>query len=317
MLDLHLASILFLPGPQFLNLYGIVAIIVLAGAYLIPTLADATRSTNPPRVPATPDPIELAYLSGGVNSVIRTIVYDLRQRSFATLEGETHIAATPNIPAPGVLTPMQSRVLRAIQTRLKIGALFKDKALRNDMERLLEPVRQRLARDSLLTPPSVKTARNWTVGLGVVILAGLAGAKLFIAHKLHKTNVEFLIFLAIASLFALFFIAAQISRRIASRRGRAWLEALRLAYAPRLKSTQGIFTPPLSGATAVYDGGALFLIGLFGFEALNGTADAEFAKAFKRASASDGGGGCGGSSGGGGGDGGGGGCGGCGGGGGD
>ncbi len=307
--DFHLASILFLPGPQFLNVYMAVALIVLVCAWLIPTLADSTGSTGLPRVPATPDPIEMAYLSGGVNSVIRTIVYDLRQRGFATLEGDSHIVATPNIPAPGALTPMQSRVLRAIQTKLKVGELFKDKALRNDLERLLEPVRQRLARDNLLTPPSVKTARNWTLGLGVVFLAGLAGAKLFIAYKLHKSNVEFLIFLSIASIIALLFIAAQISRRIASRRGRAWLEALRLAYAPRLKSTQGIFTPPQSGATAVYDGGALFLIGLFGFEALNGTADADFAKAFKRASASDSGGGCGSS--GGGGDGGGG-CGGCG-----
>ncbi|MFY9628028.1 MAG: TIGR04222 domain-containing membrane protein [Methylocystis sp.] len=300
---------LFLRAPDFLVLYGLVAILVLACAYLIPRFADKTSAANPPRVPQTPDPIEAAYLSGGVNNVIRTVFYDLRQRGFATLEGDAKLKTTALDPAPGELSPLQSRVLRAIAPNPKISALFSDVPLRKDLERLLEPLRQRLAQENLLAPPQVKTARNWTLGLGLAVLIGLAGAKLFIAFRLHIPNVAFLIILSIVSVILLIVIAASVSRRIASRRGRAWLEALRLAYAPRLASANTLFASPQSGA-ATYDAGALFLIGLFGFEALKGTPDENLAKTFKRAG-SDGGGGCGGGCGGGGGDGGGG-CGGCG-----
>ena len=68
------------------------------------------------------------------------------------------------------------------------------------------------------------------------------------------------------------------------------------------------FHPARSGGDTVAFDGALLLVALYGFDALKGTPDAAFAKAFAR---SDGGGGCG-SGGGGDGGGGGGGCGGCG-----
>ena len=68
--------ILDLPGPEFLNVFGLVVIRVLAGDYLCIRLADRTDRRPPPPVPQNPDAMEVAFLQGGVNQVIRTL--DLR-----------------------------------------------------------------------------------------------------------------------------------------------------------------------------------------------------------------------------------------------
>jgi uncharacterized protein (TIGR04222 family) len=310
MFDLAPAGILHLPGPQFLAFYGIVAVIVLVAASLLMFFADTTGTDNLPSVPASPDPIEVAYLSGGVNAVLRTVVYDLRQLGLLTLEKDNRLVAAG--AAPTTLTRMQRRVLDKVLDRPEIGSLFKDKSLRSSLEAILDPMRARLMANDLLRPDAVRRTRDWTLGLGLLILSGLAAAKIEIALSLGITKIEFLIFLAILSSVCLFLLVSFFSRRAASRRGRAYLEAMRLAYSSLKPSALIGFTPARRGGDAMAFDGALLLVALYGFDALKGTPDAAFAKAFAR---SDGGGGCG--AGGCGGDGGGGGCGGCGGGGGD
>ena len=310
MFDLPPAGILHLPGPQFLAFYGIVAVIVLVAASLLMFFADTTGTDNLPSVPASPDPIEVAYLSGGVNAVLRTVVYDLRQLGLLTLEKDNRLVAAG--AAPTTLTRMQRRVLDKVLDRPEIGSLFKDKSLRSSLEAILDPMRARLMANGLLRPDAVRRTRDWTLGLGLLILSGLAAAKIEIALSLGITKIEFLIFLAILSSVCLFLLVSFFSRRAASRRGRAYLEAMRLAYSSLKPSALIGFTPARRGGDAMAFDGALLLVALYGFDALKGTPDAAFAKAFAR---SDGGGGCG--AGGCGGDGGGGGCGGCGGGGGD
>ena len=310
MFDLAPAGILHLPGPQFLAFYEIVAVVVLVAASLLMFFADTTGTDNLPSVPASPDPIEVAYLSGGVNAVLRTVVYDLRQLGLLTLEKDNRLVAAG--AAPTTLTRMQRRVLDKVLDRPEIGSLFKDKSLRSSLEAILDPMRARLMANDLLRPDAVRRTRDWTLGLGLLILSGLAAAKIEIALSLGITKIEFLIFLAILSSVCLFLLVSFFSRRAASRRGRAYLEAMRLAYSSLKPSALIGFTPARRGGDAMAFDGALLLVALYGFDALKGTPDAAFAKAFAR---SDGGGGCG--AGGCGGDGGGGGCGGCGGGGGD
>jgi uncharacterized protein (TIGR04222 family) len=307
MLDFPPSGILHLPGPQFLAFYGVVALVVLVAAFLLMFFADTTRTDNLPSVPVSPDPIEVAYLSGGVNAVLRTVVYDLRQQGLLTLEKEKHLVATG--AAPATATRLQRCVLDKIQARPEIGSLFRDKTLRSRLEAILDPMRARLAASDLLQPDSVKRTRGWTLGLGLLVLLGLAAAKIEVALSLGITKVQFLIFLAILSSACLFFLVFFFSKRAASRRGRAYLEAMRLAYSSRLPWARVGFAPARGGEGGIAYDGALMLIALYGFDALKGTPDAAYAKAFAR---SDGGGGCGSSCGGGGDGGGGGGCGGCG-----
>ena len=286
MFDLPPAGILHLPGPQFLAFYGIVAAIVLVAAFLLMFFADTTGTDNLPSVPASPDPIEVAYLSGGVNAVLRTVVYDLRQLGLLTLEKDNRLVAAG--AAPTTLTRMQRRVLDKVLDRPEIGSLFKDKSLRSSLEAILDPMRARLMANDLLRPDAVRRTRDWTLGLGLLVLLGLAAAKIEIALSLGITKIEFLIFLAILSSVCLFLLVSFFSRRAASRRGRAYLEAMRLAYSSLKPSALIGFTPARRGGDAMAFDGALLLVALYGFDALKGTPDAAFAKAFAR---SDGGGG--------------------------
>ncbi|HEY8162377.1 MAG TPA: TIGR04222 domain-containing membrane protein [Methylocystis sp.] len=303
-------SVLHLPGPEFLNVYGAVAIIVLAAAWLLIRFADDTDKRPPPPVPQSPDAMEVAFLQGGVNQVVRTICYDLVQRGYAALAKEDRIVPTGK--TPGALPPLERRVLGMIQARPKAHELFKNRAARKELIELLEPVRARLAAQDLVKPDSVKVWRSRVQIGGALVLVGFAGAKIYIALTTGHTNVSYLLFLCIASVMALFVLAYVATRSHASRRGRAYLQAMELAYRPRLDAA--LLNTGAPSAAKAFEGASLFLIGLYGFSALKGTADAAFLQHFKRASgesgsscgsscggacgSSDGGGGCGGCGGG-------------------
>lgn len=279
--------ILNLPGPEFLNVFGLVVIVVLAATYLVIRLADRTDRRPPPPVPQSPDAMEIAYLQGGVNQVIRTLVYDLAQRGYVALAKGDRVVPTEKRPQPGELNAMELRMLESAQAKPKAHQLFENRAQRKFLFEQLAPVRAKLAAEQLIKPESVKTWRRRAQIVGTLIIAGLALAKLYVAWQAGRPNVAYLIFLAIASLAALFALAYVLTRAHASRRGHAYLEAMRLAYADRLKAAVGHIGSPGPEARA-FEGASLFLIGLYGFSALKGTTEAMFADSFKRGSATDG-----------------------------
>jgi uncharacterized membrane protein YgcG len=119
------------------------------------------------------------------------------------------------------------------------------------------------------------------------IIIGLALAKIYVEWTAGVVNVAYLVFLAAASVASLFALAYVLTRTHASRRGHAYLDAMRLAYGGRLKEAVGHIGSPGPEARA-FHGAALFLIGLYGFAPLKGTTEAMFAEAFSRGSGSDG-----------------------------
>ncbi len=287
---------LALPGPDFLNVFGVLAIIVLVATWASIHFADRTDKRPPPAVPQNPDPIEIAFLQGGVNQVVRTIVYDLVQRGYAALGPEDRIVATNKQAEAGALDAVEKRVLESIQARPKAHELFQNRTQRDVLLRLLEPVRAKLAAEDLVKPDAVKVWRKRAQILGTLALVGFAGAKIFVALETGHSNVSYLVFLCVAAVIALFVLAYVLTRSHASRRGRAYLEAMKLAYESRLKEAVSHIGSPGPEARA-FEGASLFLIGLYGFSALKGTSEEMFATHFKRASG-DGGGGCGSSCGG-------------------
>ena len=276
-----------LDGPRFLDFYLLVAIGVLAVAWLALRFADRTDRRPPPAVPQQPDAIETAYLAGGVNDVVRTIVYDLAHRGYVTLGADERLSPGPKTPAAGELNAMQRRVLATLQFRPKAGEIFQNLALRKELEAMLAPLRARLASKELLRPEAFKSVKRRVELVGSLVLATLAGAKLYLAAVTGKPNVAFLVFLAIASILLLFSLTYVASRGVASRRGRALLDDMKLAYADRFKLARARLGPkgsPFAAGMTAFEGASLFMIGLYGFSALHGTADDLFAVLFRRAS---------------------------------
>lgn len=276
-----------LPGPDFLNVFGAVVIAVLALTALLIHFADHT-DRRPPPVPENPDAIEVAFLQGGVNQVIRTVVYDLVQRGYATLVKDDRVEATSKTPQPGELDAVESYVLKLIGAKPKAHELFGDKGQRKTLLALLEPVRARLASQDLVKPDSVKNWRQRAQIVGTLLFLGFAGAKVYVALTRDHSDVSYLVFLCAASILSLFALAYVLTRSHASRRGRAWLEAMQLAYKPRLD--EAVARLGAGPATAkAFAGPSLFLISLYGFAPLRGTSEGAFARHFRRASIESGG----------------------------
>ncbi len=272
-----------LPGPAFLNFFGVVAISVLLTSFLVIYFADRSGRLPPPAVPAEPAAMTTALLSGGVGRVIQTLVYDLDERGYLVLGDEGHINPTGKKPADGELDEMELRLLAAVRHGPTARQLFEDKALRRHLFIDLASVRAQLAADGLIQPASVRQAKRWAQAIGTIIILAVAALKLQIVLATENANPSYLIYLTLASIGALFALGYVLTRETASKRGLALVEAMRLAYADKLKETLTQIRSPGPQARA-FGGASLFLIGLYGFSSLKGTTESKFVEAFQDAS---------------------------------
>lgn len=273
-----------LSGPDFLNFFGAVVIAVLLATFVAIRFADRTGRLPAPTVPQTPDAMAVAYLQGGVNQVIRTLVYDLDERGYVVLGAESRIVPTGAEPQPGELNALDLRVLEAVKGGPTAQDLLEDRALRASLEQKLREVKDALAADDLLQPPSMNAWKRRMEAIGSLLILGVGGVKLQMAYA-EGQNVSYLLFLTIAAVAALFALGYVLTRDPASRRGQAYVEAMREAYADRLKEALGHIRSPGPEARA-FKGASLFLIALYGFSVLKGTTEAKFPEAFERASGS-------------------------------
>jgi uncharacterized protein (TIGR04222 family) len=301
-----------MPGPDFLMFYATFACVVLVAAYVFIAMQDTTGDRPPPPIQGAVDPYELAFLRGGINEIIRTAVYSLRQQGLIEIVEQTSIRATGF--SAGELTAIERAVLDALAPAPKIAALFADKNLRERLERLCGAYERRLSAEQLLKPPEMRRAARLALIVAGGLVIALAAYKLAAAAMHGRSNVGFLCIEAAVAFIAMIWIFQWAKRGNASKRGKAFLAQVQRAYSGHLGAVSGAATES-APAGAVIGGSALLMVGLFGFGILKGTPDAALAQAFAQSSGSGDGGG--GSCGGGGDGGGGGGCGGCGGGGGD
>lgn len=307
-------------GPQFLLLYAAVIAVTTVACRVASRRSDWTGSSGPGTVPLSPDPYEIAYLRGGENELIRSVVFSLIQRGYLRINGDSkgaRIERTSETPERRALSPLERRAYEWFSTPRAARELFTPGGLRGRVEAFGATYGQRLGREHLLTPPDVRAAalRIWCAGAAVI--AALGGYKLFAALESGRYNVAFLIIMGAAALIILGVVCRP--PRV-SRKGRAYLERLQLAFG-KLRTQVGRLSAGAPQATAMSgaaDATLLLTVGLFGAGALAGTPYDDYHRTFQRASSSScssGGGASCGSSGGdsGGGDGGGGGgCGGCG-----
>ena len=271
-----------LPGPAFLNFLGVVVIAVLLASFLLIFFADRSSRLPTAIIPLEPAAMTTAYLSGGVGRVIQTLVYDLDERGYLILGDEGHINPTGKKPADGELDEMELRVLAAVRHGPTARQLFEDKALRRHLFIDLASTRARLAAEDLLQPESVRQAKRWSQIVGTSVILAVAAAKLRVVLA-EGGNPSYLIYLTVAAIGALFALGYVLTRETASKRGLALVEAMKGAYADRLKQTLTQIRSPGPQARA-FGGASLFLIGLYGFSPLKGTTESKFVEAFQDSS---------------------------------
>jgi uncharacterized protein (TIGR04222 family) len=271
-------------GPTFLLLYTLVAIAVIAVAYRTVRARDKTGLREPPHVPATFDPYEIAYLRGGKYAVIRTVIYALYRRGLVEIipgkwYQQSRLAARNDVHG-GALTALEERILRSVRSPLEPSNLFQNE-LASDVERLCEPVRYKLEADQLHRSDTDRSSALVIPVVASAILVGLALYRYLAEIAVpHRQSFGFLVFLTVGSLVVLwgFAVGPAVMKRI-SDRGRAYLTQIQAAYRNVDMST-------------------VAMVGLFGIGILANTPDAAFAKLFPKGGsggggADVGGGGCG------------------------
>jgi len=301
LLDNFLAN---MQGTNFLIFYAISAGVVLAGDYFFINALDSADGRPPPATPSAADPYELAYLRGGTNEVVRTAIYALRQKGLIEIAEKTGRIASTCAETPE-LTDIERSVFAAISPTPKIAALFADEYLRRSLEGQCGAYQQRLSSEQLLASSEVRRAAGIASAVAAGLLLALAGYKAWVATMRGHSNLGFLFLEAAAACVVVYWIFRKATAGNASKRGKAFLAQVQLAYSDHLGALFGAAADGAAGRAAI-GGSALLMVGLFGFGILKGTPDAALAKMFAQSSGSGGdGGGCGGGGGGGG-------CGGCG-----
>jgi uncharacterized protein (TIGR04222 family) len=287
---------LALPGPQFLLFYALFALAVLLALYF----GRRTLEKGPLPTIGLKEPYLFACLSGGPAEVIRVATIGLVDRGLLTLVGGTAHLAREDAPALG-----QARIEKRILESFRGGASLASAA---QAEGLLAAARadyeHRLVSFRLLPNGEARHLRQLLLVAALALLIGMGGAKIWVALKSGRTNVEFLIIEMILACI----VAWKIHNPYRTRRGDDYLASVRSLFANLRQRADSL--RPGSGSRDV-----LWLTALFGVAMLPSSTFPAIAHVWPRATSTSSGSGCGSSGGGsgcGGGGGGGGGCGGCG-----
>lgn len=290
MLSLHDNFIANMYGPYFLALYAVVTFAVIILGWLAVKFADTTRFAAIPEVPQQPDPYAIAYLRGGDQEVIRLAVFNLLQRGYLTTDAKsflkiptgTNIEQSPTAPSSKDLSRIEKAVFDFAVNSRKPKEFF-ETGFVSVIKLFTGEYEIALAQQRLIASDRMRAVAKWILLIGIAVIIGLGGYKLFVAVSRGRHNVGFLIVIGIAG--AIFHGFASRPRRIS---------ALGKRYIERLKSTFGSTQSKLAYAvTDPNDATAGLAVSIFGLAALGSTPMSDVKDLFRRSSSSHSGSSCG------------------------
>jgi uncharacterized protein (TIGR04222 family) len=273
-----------MPGPQFLVFYLLVIVLTTVGASLWRKAADPTRGLAPPSVPLYPDPYEIAFLRGGENEVLRSVLFNLVQKGFlvvldqkdkAAKRGEERIIRrAEQHPDPDTLNPLERRVMGWLDHTPRTASSIFNGGLPKTVEEFCGVYEEHLVRQQLMPPTARRFgSTQFLAGVGLVWSLGLY--KLAVAAAKGHHNVGFLILFGLLALIPL--AAVSFSSRRVTARGRAYLEQLRTAFQPVKAGAPAVAAPGPDPALPV-------LVGVFGMGILGSTSYYYMPQMFQRGS---------------------------------
>lgn len=269
-----------IPGPVFLAVFLGFSLICIV---LMRLVADADGSSHGPVNNAGIDPVGIAMLQGGVNSIIRSRVFNLMSQGLAVIEGEKkdmRVRASGK-PHPGGLSPLDREVLAFLSAGRAPEELFTDKGFMASLEPHLEGIKadlqgRRLMRDEAQQARALRTALFFGA-----LIAALGGLKLYLGLT-HGKPVAFLVISIVVSEFVLLLIFK--NGKTLTKAGRDYLKEIRERFKWTLKRKTLPKGVDLSFLVALYGAGHLSVISLY----------PQYSEAFRRTAAGTGcSGGCG------------------------
>ncbi len=237
-----------LPGPQFLIFYVVLGVFTIIILWLA---RQASEAADAPRIDYS-DPYLLAYLRGGAPEVIRVATVSLIDRGLLQMTDDQLVDV--NQSAVNIVRrPIEKALLQHFRFRAKASSAFTSPAILSTCEEY----RDALQRLGLIPDESILRVRLWRLCVAVILLSGVAALKILIALQRGRTNIFFLVLLAVFFVF----IAIRVHNPLPTRRGDALLADLRNLFSS-LKARAAMLRP--GGETA----DAALLMAVFGLGAL-------------------------------------------------
>ncbi|HUA21989.1 MAG TPA: TIGR04222 domain-containing membrane protein [Bryobacteraceae bacterium] len=241
-----------LRGPEFLVFYialGAVALLVL---YLLRYVG---QSSEAPRMDLS-DPYLIAYLRGGQNEVLRVATVSLIDRGFLEASG-TKVSAVRERPASLLRLPLEQHLYNFFApVPAEASLVFKAR----EFDREAKAYEKELAQLDFVPGTAARNAQTLRLGVALLVLWMVAAIKLAVAFQRGRSNVAFLILLAVV--FSV--LAGKAGRPRITRSGAAMVASLRTLFSG-LKDRASLFTP---GADAT---DVLMLAAVFGIAAMPAT----------------------------------------------
>lgn len=275
-------------GPAFLLFYAVVIGLTLLASWLARRALDWTGGMPTPTIPRDPDPHEIAYLRGGENEVTRSVIFALVQKGLLQVsqQGNDHfVGQVAEQKERRSLSPIERRTLDWFTQPQKTSEVFRSGALASQLKPFCAAYEQRLKSEQLLTTDEMRQRARLIIVAGTLAIVGLGAYKLLIALSRGRFNVGFLIALGVVGLIPLFLVCR--TPRV-SRRGREYMERLRLAFERLRYDVRPAPQPQAAGAYA-FDPSLLLMVGVFGVGALADTQYNYFQQSFRQSAVHGGG----------------------------
>ena len=279
-------------GPHFLILYGIVIVATWVVSWRVLLASDPTMNLPMPRISENPGTYEMAHIRGGFNEVTRLAIFNLVQHGYLVERKRTKKLGRPLKKAgkkprnTAKLPALERDVCEWFTSARSAREVFSSSKLRNRVAEHCQNYESWLEQKSFLCPPG-RTRAGWLAAWqGSVVVLGLGVYKLCAALSKGRSNVGFMIIMAIGFVV----IQRMICRPCRlSRLGKAYLKEVQSKYAHQRQYVAGNRPADSSPDHDL----RLFFVGLYGVQVLKGTQYSHYYKMYSSGASASGG--CGGS----------------------
>jgi uncharacterized protein (TIGR04222 family) len=275
-------------GPYFLALYGFVIFFTLAVLGIVKSRIDDTGELALPPIPPHIDPFEIAFLRGGTNELVRSVVFSLLQKNFIELRADgkkTEIRQIDAQAGAAALSQIEQLALGWFYTPRDSAEVFRSGGLSEQLESYGQTYQARLEEQRMLTGDELRGRLAFFKWTAFLVIFGLGAYKALAAVAHSSYNIIFLMIFALVGLL----IAGGLSKfsRV-TKLGKAYLERLQLAFdnlkleaqRPYIHPNEPRVAPPTTFAGV---DPLLLSVGVFGAGILAGTIYENYNQTFLKA----------------------------------
>ena len=218
-----------LHGPEFLAFYTVFALSLLSLLYLSRRLGGSHETAQPP----IDDPYFVACLRGGEKECVRVATLALIDRNLLAVKssgtsiltgaamGENRLEVTDPQAISTVKRPIEKEILEAFQPSSPVTSTLDSLQYSS----ACQDYARRLEQLGLVHKREVRDAFPYRIWVSVALLLGIAVIKMLIALSRGRTNVLFLLILAIVACF----VATRINSRCSVLR-LSWRASRSISY---------------------------------------------------------------------------------------